>query len=288
MIETKSVNLSIARHLPSILILSGIVITHHAKAEAGSPREAESPYALPSPSPALMQDKEDRFPARFFVVLSVVLAICGVLSFYIDHAVSSQLAEPPHEFRYVGGDLKKLVALAEVFGHGTGVIMVVLAVFALDLANRWKVGLLLGTAFGAGLMANVVKFFGVARYRPHAFDFSLPIWDSFYQWFPFISWLSQAELRQSALQSFPSGHSATAAGLCVGLCFLYPHARWYFLLVAALACFQRVVFRMHFPSDVFLGAALGMSTATVLLTYGRLPDLVVWAESKIRKTKPTG
>ncbi|QDU76165.1 PAP2 superfamily protein [Bremerella volcania] len=235
-----------------------------------------------------MDSKKALFPARFFFVLSGALVTCGMLSFFIDHAVSGQLAAPPHEFRFIEGDLKKLVALSEVFGHGTGVIMVVLAVFALDLANRWKVGLLLGTAFGAGLMANVAKFFGIARYRPHAFDFSLSIWDSFYQWFPFLGWLSQEELRQSALQSFPSGHSATAAGLCVGLCFLYPHARWYFLLVAALACFQRVAFRMHFPSDVFLGAALGMATATILLTYGRLPELVAWAESKIRKTKATG
>ncbi|MBA2113912.1 hypothetical protein HOV93_10650 [Planctomycetes bacterium FF15] len=234
-----------------------------------------------------MDEKETRFPARFFLLLSAVLAICGVLSFFLDHSVSGHLATPPHEFLFIGGDLKKLVALSEVFGHGTGVILVILAVFALDLANRWKVGILLGTAFGAGMMANVAKFLGIARYRPHAFDFSLPIQDSFYQWFPFLSWLSQDELRQSALQSFPSGHSATAAGLCVGLCFMYPHARWYFLLLTALACFQRVVFRMHFPSDVFLGAALGMATATILLSYGRLPEMVSWVESKIRKTGAT-
>lgn len=264
------------------------VTTHPANVEVESSPQAESSYTPPAPSSSLMVEKELRFPARFFFILSGVLAICGVLSFFIDHAVSGQLVAPPHEFRFVEGDVKKLVALSEVFGHGTGVVMVVLAVFALDLGNRWKVGLLLGTAFGAGIMANVAKFFGIARYRPEAFDFSQPIWDSFYQWFPFLNWLSQEELRQSALQSFPSGHSATAAGLCVGLCFLYPHARWYFLLVAALACFQRVVFRMHFPSDVFLGAALGMATATILLTYGRLPDLVAWAESKIRKTKATG
>lgn len=268
--------------------MQNTVTTQHAKVEMESPPQAERPYAPPSSSPTLMDQKEKLFPARFFFVLSAILAVCGVLSFFIDHAVSGHLAVHPHEFQFVVGDVKKLVALSEVFGHGTGVIMVVLAVFALDLANRWKVGLLLGTAFGAGLMANVAKFFGIARYRPHAFDFSLPIWESFYQWFPFMNWLTQDELRQSALQSFPSGHSATAAGLCVGLCFLYPHARWYFLLVAALACFQRVVFRMHFPSDVFLGAALGMATATILLTYGRLPELVAWAESKIRKAKATG
>ena len=261
---------------------------HHSDIEVDSPQQAENAYAAPCPSSSLMDTKEKRFPSHYFLILSALLAVCGVFSFLIDHSVSSQLADPPHEFGFIGGDLKKLVALSEVFGHGTGVIMVVLAVFALDLANRWKVGLLLGTAFGAGLMANLAKFFGIARYRPHAFDFSLPIWDSFYKWFPFLSWLSHDELRGSALQSFPSGHSATAAGLCVGLCFLYPHARWYFLLVAALACFQRVAFGMHFPSDVFLGAALGMATSTFLLTYGRLPEFVKWAEAKIGKPEPNG
>ena len=235
-----------------------------------------------------MQTLEQDFDGRFYLVLSLALAIVGCSAFFVDRTISGQLAEPPHEFRYIGGDLKKLISLSEVFGHGTGVAMVVLAVFALDLQNRWKVGLLIATAAGGGMAANFAKFFGVARYRPHAFDFSQPIWDSFYQWFPFLNWFSQEELRQAALQSFPSGHSATAAGLCVGLSFLYPHARWYFFLVAALACFQRVAFRMHFTSDAFLGAALGMSTATVFLTYGRLPELVAWAESKIRHPEATG
>ncbi|WP_158262492.1 MULTISPECIES: phosphatase PAP2 family protein [Pirellulaceae] len=250
-------------------------------------RSLEESCSNPSPPcPAtLPQDKQ--FDGRYFLILSVILAICGGLSLFLDSAISGQLAEPPHEFRYIGGDLKKLISLSEVFGHGTGVAMVVLAVFALDLQNRWKVGLLIATAFGAGLMANVAKFMGVARQRPHAFDFSQPIWDSFYQTFPFLHWFSQEELRQAAYQSFPSGHSATAAGLCVGLCYLYPHARWYFLLVAGLACFQRVAFRMHFTSDAFLGAALGMATATLLLMYGRVPEMIAWAERKIRGSATT-
>lgn len=261
--------------------------TYHAEREL-SPLSHESPCADSAPPCPATFPQEKQFDGRFFLILSAVLGVCGCLSLFVDSTISGQLAEPPHEFRFIGGDLKKLISLSEVFGHGTGVAMVVLAVFALDLQNRWKVGLLIATAFGAGLMANVAKFLGVARQRPHAFDFSQPIWDSFYQTFPFLHWFSQEELRQAAYQSFPSGHSATAAGLCVGLCYLYPHARWYFLLVAGLACFQRVAFRMHFTSDAFLGAALGMATATLLLMYGRVPQMVAWAERKIRGSAPTG
>lgn len=234
-------------------------------------------------SPALSETVGSRFSARFFYVLAGVLVACGLLAFFFDHAVSGQLAEPPHQFPFLGGDLKKLIALSEIFGHGMGVAMVVLAVFALDRVNRWRVGIVIGTASGAGLMATLMKFLLVARYRPMAFDFSQPISASFHQWFPFWHWFSMDELRETALQSFPSGHSATAAGLCVGLCYLYPHARWYFLLVAGLACFQRVVFWMHFPSDVCFGAAVGLVTATLMLTYGKLPQLVRWCESQAKQ-----
>ncbi|PQO42498.1 phosphatase PAP2 family protein [Blastopirellula marina] len=262
--------------------------TYHVESEIEPVTNETSSVATSEKCIVRMQTLEQEFDGRFYLVLSLALAIVGCGAFFVDRAISGQLAEPPHEFRYLGGDLKKLISLSEVFGHGTGVAMVVLAVFALDLQNRWKVGLLIATAAGGGMAANFAKFFGVARYRPHAFDFSQPIWDSFYQWFPFLNWFSQEELRQAALQSFPSGHSATAAGLCVGLCFLYPHGRWYFFLVAALACFQRVAFRMHFPSDAFLGAALGMATATLLLQYGRVPEMVDWAERKIRGRLASG
>ena len=257
--------------------------THFAEPNqlATQGQRCDSMASADSPGPA--DTPENCFSARFFYILAGILAVCGLLAFFLDHAVSGQLAAPPHRFPFLGGDLEKLVALSEIFGHGMGVAMVVLAVFALDRVNRWRVGIVIGTASVAGLMATLMKFLLVARYRPMRFDFSQPISASFHQWFPFWHWFSMDELRETALQSFPSGHSATAAGLCVGLCFLYPHARWYFLLVAGLACFQRIAFWMHFPSDVCFGAALGMATATLLLTKARLPEAVHWCELKARQ-----
>ncbi len=232
-----------------------------------------------SPSPGTI---DQSFQPRFFLKLSAILALLGALALLVDHFVSRPFATPPHEVWPIKGDIRKLVALSEVFGHGTGVLLIVLATFALDQVRRWKVGLLLGTALGAGLAADVVKVLGVARFRPHAFDFSHSIWDSFYQWLPLLSWSTQAELQQASLQSFPSAHAATAAGLCVGLCWFYPHGRWFFLLMTLLAGLQRIVFGVHFPSDVLLGAALGFAFSTFLLTWGHLPRTVNYLERKIR------
>lgn len=227
------------------------------------------------------------FDGWFFLRLAFVFALLGCFSFAIDHAASVGFATPPHVVWPLKGDLRKLVALSEVFGHGTGVLLVILAVFAIDLPNRWKTGILLTTAFGGGLMANVVKICSVARYRPHAFDFSNSIWDSFQQWAPILSWTVNEELQKASLQSFPSAHAATAAGLCVGLCYFYPHARWFFVMLMSLAGLQRVVFGMHFPSDVLFGAAVGLVTATLLLTHSGLPSLVEKIERRIRSTHPT-
>jgi undecaprenyl-diphosphatase len=66
------------------------------------------------------------------------------------------------------------------------------------------------------------------------------------------------------LQSFPSGHAATAAGLAVALAVLYPRGRWLFAVLAVLAALQRVEVQSHFPSDVLAGAALGCLTGALV------------------------
>ena len=252
------------------------------------PRVPMEPGRLPQPddSPVLAAPVR-AFDPGFFLRLAFIFVLLGCLAFAIDHAASIGFATPPHIVWPIKGDLRKLVALSEVFGHGTGVLLVILAVFAIDRPNRWKTGILLTTAFGSGLMANVVKICGVARYRPHAFDFSNSIWDSFQQWAPILSWTVNEELQKASLQSFPSAHAATAAGLCVGLCYFYPHARWFFVMLMGMAGLQRVVFGMHFPSDVLFGAAVGLVTATLLLTHGGLPRLVGRLERRIRFRTPS-
>ncbi len=85
----------------------------------------------------------------------------------------------------------------------------------------------------------------VARTRPLAFDFHHDVWATFGRWLP----------ATSVAQSFPSGHTATAAGLALGLAAMYPKGRWLFLLLAVLVGCQRIECGAHFLSDVLCGAA---------------------------------
>jgi undecaprenyl-diphosphatase len=61
-----------------------------------------------------------------------------------------------------------------------------------------------------------------------------------------------------------------AAGLAAALSWKYPRAAWFFAALAIAAATQRVATSAHYPSDVLLGAALGLAGAAVFL--GVSPD----------------
>jgi len=76
--------------------------------------------------------------------------------------------------------------------------------------------------------------------------------------------------KSADLMSFPSGHSAVAAGLATALAWKYPHGTLTFGLLAAAAGLQRVASSAHYPSDVAFGAAIGVAVAAICLG-GRRP-----------------
>jgi membrane-associated phospholipid phosphatase len=62
--------------------------------------------------------------------------------------------------------------------------------------------------------------------------------------------------------SFPSGHAIAAFSVATVISRRYPHHRWVPFVaygLAVLVGFSRVSSSAHFPSDVFMGAALGYS-----------------------------
>ncbi len=65
--------------------------------------------------------------------------------------------------------------------------------------------------------------------------------------------------------SFPSGHTLHAVGFAVLLSTFYPG--WAPLLSAFgfMVGMSRVVLGLHYPSDVLIGAGLGMASASLLL-----------------------
>lgn len=155
-----------------------------------------------------------------------------------------------------------LLSQVEPFAHAAGVVVLLIGVRILDPARRRRLLRVAVCAFGSGLLADVVKMI-VMRRRPKAALDVTGVWETFEGWLPLLGDISSATER--AIQSFPSGHAATAAGLAVALSWLYPHGRWLFVSLAVLSSLQRVVAAAHFPSDVLAGAALGCLVAGLIL-----------------------
>lgn len=162
------------------------------------------------------------------------------------------------------GDIRKLLDVSEAFAHGWGVLMILTTIAVLDPSNRCRLPRLIACAFGSGLVTVWAKLL-LPRLRPNVMDLSRTAWDSFEQ----ARQLASAGLEQMAsrdIQSFPSGHAATAVGLAFGLSWLYPQGRWLFALFAVLASAQRVHSLAHFPSDTLAGAAIAAAVAGLCLS----------------------
>jgi len=158
--------------------------------------------------------------------------------------------------------LPSLVQLAEPFGNGMGVLLIALVIYQLDPGRRWALPRVLCCALLAGLAADGIKLL-VVRVRPHEFDLASlahNVWTTFGGWFPLTS-------AQSAGQSFPSAHTATAVGFALALGWLYPKGRWLFPLLAGLVACQRINEGAHYLSDTLCGAAVGSSVALLLLRF---------------------
>jgi membrane-associated phospholipid phosphatase len=69
-------------------------------------------------------------------------------------------------------------------------------------------------------------------------------------------------------QSFPSGHTAAAVGLALGLCWVYPKGRLLFPLLAMLVACERINDGAHFLSDTLCGAAVSSLVALGFLAAG--------------------
>ena len=195
---------------------------------------------------------------RASVILTLVFLGCVVLPADLWVARNFTLRNLP-------GDIRGFINRAEVFGHGFGVFAIL---FTIWLLHRPRLRLLIAVsacAFGAGLTANVLKL-TVGRLRPSA---AIDIADLQTSFLGFAPWLSSGEwmaFLESKNHSFPSAHTATAFGLAVGLGYMFPRGRAWFLTLAAMVAIQRVAIRAHFVSDVFWGSSVGLAVATFILS----------------------
>jgi membrane-associated phospholipid phosphatase len=158
--------------------------------------------------------------------------------------------------------VRELMSLAEAFGHGVGVSVVLLTLYTLDPARRRLLPRSIVAIVAAGCGANLFKLL-ISRSRPGTTDLlQLDSWQTFAGWLPLGH-------NGSPWQSFPSAHTATAVGLALVLSSLYPQGRRLFAVFAAAVGIQRILGGAHFPSDVLAGAAVGWWCAMCVLRFRR-------------------
>jgi membrane-associated phospholipid phosphatase len=120
--------------------------------------------------------------------------------------------------------------------------------------------LLAGEAYVDSAIVDVALKAITQRKRPNAIAPGGPFNDTFFNH-------GKSQLTDG---SFPSGHAIGAFSIATVVANRYHHHRWVPFAVYGLATaisFSRVTTSAHFPSDVFLGAALGYAIAK----FGVLP-----------------
>jgi membrane-associated phospholipid phosphatase len=187
--------------------------------------------------------------SRKLYLLATMFAVLAAAALAVDVPLAAWFRD-----KGLPGGLAKLIALAEAFSHGWGVACIVLTVLVLDRSNRRRIPRLLACPAVAGLLANLIKVL-LGRHRPATGEFQ-NVWETFAGWLPWAT-QSWSQIKNHAIQSFPSSHVATATGLAVGLSWLYPQGRWLFAFFVVLAAVQRWQCGAHFASDTLAGAALG-------------------------------
>jgi membrane-associated phospholipid phosphatase len=188
------------------------------------------------------------------LLIGVILAL---IALPFDGAIARFFAAHPPE-----GDLKREIEALQQYGQGVSSALVAIIIWLQDPPRRRA----LWTWIAALLVAFVVVF-GIktmlGRPRP---EFDDP--------WTFLSPLGQYPIGagkgiyhaweiwrgiSAKLWSMPSSHTAYAFVMAAFLGAIYPRLR---VLVYALAAFvglARVIVHGHYPSDVFVGAGLGLA-----------------------------
>jgi membrane-associated phospholipid phosphatase len=182
--------------------------------------------------------------------LTAVLGVVGV--------AAGMVAVDPHNapyFRRTGAFRDFNVAFN---GRATnyGIIVAPVSVYVAGLIRKdsyqQKTALLAGEAAANATIVTVVLKGATSRLRPK----DVPPGDSYSDtWFR-----SRGNNWLRGRGSFPSGHTSAAFSVATVISRRYPKHRWVPYVAYGLAGvvgFSRVSLSSHFPSDVFMGAALG-------------------------------
>lgn len=209
---------------------------------------------------------------RWFWLFTACLVAITLLVYPFDTRVAGF-----NRFGEIPGDLRRVLQLSEIFAHGFGVALVAIGIWVLAKEQRPFIPRVVVCAVWPGLIVHGVKMV-VARVRPGKIPSEFPD-SSAETWlgvWPFS--LDQLNSLYDA-QAFPSAHTATAVGLAIGLCWLFPRGKYLFLTLAGLAALQRIEAGAHWLSDIMAGAAIAtMAAGAITQNWGFGRWLGAWEE----------
>jgi membrane-associated phospholipid phosphatase len=195
-----------------------------------------------------------RYPRRALITAILILSGLFILTFGI-MPWDLRLSITALKWR-MPGDLRRLMQFGEAFAHTLGCLVILGSLLWIDVKNRIKLWRVVAFVMICAATANAAKYL-IPRTRPYSYEEVFPktTWETFGS--PFTkSWFDEA------VRSFPSGHSATAVAMAIGLSYVYPRGRWVFMSLALLAIAQRLFAAAHYASDLVAGA-----TITCALTF---------------------
>lgn len=199
------------------------------------------------------------------------LTVLGVAAMPFDGAVSEAVRSIP-----LGGDPKRELEVLQQWGAPASLVI---AGWSVWLAMPGKRRQLLDWLAAAGLTWLATQAFkmllGRARPRDHLqafYDHTVllgptgahPLGGGEGFVYPWQFWTREA----SDFWSMPSSHTSMAVSTSVALWVLCPKLWPLLLTLACLVGFSRVYFGAHWPSDVLVGAALGLVVTTWIMRRG--------------------
>jgi undecaprenyl-diphosphatase len=188
--------------------------------------------------------------------------VVGSLDYRIFHAVD--------EF---AGDYKWLAHATYLF-ETIGVVLYAAAVVVLWLATepgeerRWKIAALSGAA-SAGLALLINQAIAQIWHRPRPYETHPQVY----------------HLTKSHDPSFPSDHASAAFGIAFGIYFIDRRLGKFFLVVAVLIGFGRLLVGAHYLTDVLASIVVAAIAAGLIVRFGT-PLLIRLAVLLERITDP--
>ncbi len=181
-----------------------------------------------------------------------------------------------------GGDLKREMEFIQQFGAITSCVLIALVILLLDPGRRNALGRAV-VAIATNSAAMFVMKCLIGRPRPRLKDpyhfggpwtvYQIPrtVKDGAVERTEIVARRAWEfwEKGTSDLWSLPSSHTGAAFALAAVLSVMYPRLRPLVIGIGCVVGVCRVALGAHYPSDVFVGGAIGWTVAMSVMTWHR-------------------